>query len=116
MVRGDTTRTTAHAAPGESGGEEPARPKHVPFEQMTRFAPKGAIGLHYLPGPLDKWISREVLNQAGEWYDRQAGRPLTEAEQGEYEQYGQRLAARRQTGQDADKLASPTYPKKHAAT
>ena len=105
VVRGDTARSTGHAAPGDGDGEEPARPRHVPFEQMTRFVTNGAIGPHYLPGPLDKWIRREVVNQAGEWYDSQAGRPLTEAEKGEYEQYRQRLAARRQTGKDADKLA-----------
>eukprot|EP00439_Symbiodinium_sp_Y106_P027244 s7248_g3.t1 len=27
---------------------------------MTRLVTKGGIGLHFLPGPLDKWISREA--------------------------------------------------------
>ena len=115
VVRGDTTRTAAHAAPGEGGGEEPARPKHVPFEQMTRFVTKGGIGLHYLPGPPDKWIRREVLNQAGEWYDSQAGRPLAENTD-----RGSLQDARRggmQTNSPGSWTAtSPTYPKKHAAT
>ena len=72
---------------GEGSGEVPARPRHVPFEQMTRFVTKGGIGLHYLPGPLDKWACREVVDRAGEWHDNQAGRPLNEAEKGEYAQY-----------------------------
>ena len=72
---------------------------------MTRFVTKGGIGLHYLPGPLDKWTCREVVDRAGEWHDNQADRPLNEAEKGEYPQYRQRLEARRQTGKEADKLA-----------
>ena len=72
---------------------------------MTRFVTKGGIGLHYLPGPLDKWTCREVVDRAGEWHDNQADRPLNQAEKGEYAQYRQRLEARRQTGKEADKLA-----------
>ena len=106
VARGGATRSAGQAAPGgEGSGEVPARPRHVPFEQMTRFVTKGGIGLHYLPGPLDKWTCREVGDRAGEWHDNQAGRPLNEAEKGEYAQYRQRLAARRQTGKEADKLA-----------
>ena len=71
-----------------------------------RFVTKVVIGLDYLPGPLDKWISREVSMQEGEWTDNQTGRPLSAAdEKGEYEQYRQRLATRRQVGRNADKPA-----------
>ena len=105
VSRGETARATGHAAPGDGDGEEPTRPRHVPFEQMTMFETKGGISLHYLPGPLDIWISNEVVNQAGEWYDSQAERPLTEAETRPYEQYRQRLATRCQTERAADRLA-----------
>ena len=49
VARGGATRSAGQAAPGgEGSGEVPARPRHVPFEQMTRFVTKGGIGLHYL--------------------------------------------------------------------
>ena len=121
VVRGDTARSTGHAAPGDGDGEEPARPRHVPFEPMTRFVTKGGIGLHYFPGPLDKWIRREVVNQAGEWYDSQAGRPLTEAEKGEYEQTDRGSLQDAKWGRMLTNspglwtVTSPTSPRKHAA-
>ena len=43
VAHGDTARSTGHAAPGDGDGEEPARPRHVPFEQMTRFVTKGGL-------------------------------------------------------------------------
>ena len=103
---GEASRPKAHAAPRDSGRERTARPTQVPFTHMTRFVTKVGIGLDYLPGPLDKWISREVSMQEGEWTDNQTGRPLSAAdEKGEYEQYRQRLATRRQVGRNADKPA-----------
>ena len=74
---------------GHSGG-----PPRVPFEHMTRLVTKGGIGLHFLPGPLDKWISREVRKQDGEWTDSKTGR-----------QYRRQLARRTRVGRNADKPA-----------
>ena len=106
VARGDVARGADQAAPRGEGSSEAARPRqHVPFEQMTRFVTKGGIGLHYLPGPLDQWACRDVVEREGEWHDNQAGRPLNEAEKGEYTQYIQRHEARRRTGREADKLA-----------
>ena len=88
VARGDVARGADQAAPRGEGSSEAARPRqHVPFEQMTRFVTKGGIGLHYLPGPLDQWACRDVVEREGEWHDNQAGRPLNEAEKGEYTQY-----------------------------
>ena len=65
---------------GHSGG-----PPRVPFEHMTQLVTKEGIGLHFLPGPLDKWISREIRKQDGEWIDSKTGRPLSADEKGEFE-------------------------------
>ena len=107
VTRGEASRPKAHAAPrgGDSGRERTARPTQVPFTHVTRFVTKRGIGLHCLPGPLDKWTSREVSMQEGEWTDNQTGRPLSAAEKGEYEQHRQRLATRCQVGRNVDKLA-----------
>ena len=100
VARGDVTRGADQAAPRGEGSGEAARPRqHVPFEQMTRFVTKAGIGLHYLPGPLDQWACRDVVDREGEWHDNQAGRPLNEAEKGEYTQHIQRHEARRQNGE-----------------
>ena len=121
VAHGDTARSTGHAAPGDGDGEEPARPRHVPFEQMTRFVTKGGIGLHYLPGPLDKWIRREVVNQAGEWYDSKPVDPSLKLKRGNMNNTD------RGSLQDAKRgrmltnspglwtVTSPTSPRKHAA-
>ena len=83
VARGDVARGADQAAPSGEGSSEAARPRqHVPFEQMTRFVTKGGIGLHYLPGPLDQWACRDVVEREGEWHDNQAGRPLNEAKKG----------------------------------
>ena len=85
---------------GHNGG-----PPRVPFEHMTQLVTKEGIGLHFLPGPLDKWISREIRKQDGEWIDNKTGRPLSADEKGEFEQYRRQLARRTRVGRSADKLA-----------
>ena len=106
VTRGEASRPKAHAAARDSGRERTARPTQVPVTHMTRFVTKGGSDCTIFQDPLDKWISREVSMQEGEWTDNQTGRPLSAAEKGEYEQYRQRLATRRQLGRNADKLAS----------
>ena len=104
VTRGEASRPKAHAAARDSGRERTARPTQVPLTHMTRFVTKGGIGLHYLPGPFGQ-MDKPRSQHAGGGMDRQPERPLSAAEKGEYEQYRQRLATRRQVGRNADKLA-----------
>ena len=86
--------------------EAAARPPQIPFTHMTRFVTKGGIGLQYLPGPLDKWIDRQIHTDGEEWTDAMTGKPLSAAEKEQHEKYQQRLADRCCVGEKADKLAN----------
>ena len=105
VTRGEAAQPQPRASPEDRDRERTARPPQVPFEHMTRFVTRGGIGLHFLPGPLDKWIPREVRKQEGEWTDSKTGRSLSTDEKGEFRQYRRQLARRNRVGQNADKLA-----------
>ena len=98
-------RPRSFAADG-GAQEAAARPPQIPFTHMTRFVTKGGIGLQYLPGPLDKWIDRQIHTDGEEWTDAMTGKPLSAAEKEQHEKYQQRLADRCCVGEKADKLAN----------
>ena len=76
---------------------------------MVRFVTKKGLGLLFHPGPLDKWIGREVHDEEEtERFWETPGEYFNDEMTKSYTAYRGRLQKRRALGRAADKLVKIT--------
>ncbi|CAE7774695.1 unnamed protein product [Symbiodinium sp. CCMP2592] len=102
--RGSGSRpvTQGREPPQQEAGD--GKTPQIPFSHMTRFTTRGGLGLHFLPGPLDRWGKREIYDANGVWMDAETDEPLSQKDAGEYEKYRDRFKTRCKIAATADKV------------
>ena len=100
--QGDAT-TLACEPPGGDGPPQPS------LDHKVRFVTRKGLGLLFHPGPLDKWIGREVTYEeaTGRFWET-PGEYLSDEMAESYAAYRGRLRKRHALGKAADKLVKIT--------
>ena len=82
------------------------RGRAKPWARYVRFETENGLALLYEPGPLDRWIGKNIRHdwRSRKFVDRETGEPLTVEEAKDYKRYIHRHNERRATGRSADKL------------